>query len=72
MQVSCTSPKTRSRSKSIKLTQIDKEVIPVQFCTSYNKCTKHVGSKTKYKFQKIRRTVLALLSTLFKKDMSFF
>ena len=35
MQVSCTSPKTRSRSRSIKRTQIDKEVIPVQFCKSY-------------------------------------
>ena len=28
--------KTRSRSRSIKLTQIDKEVIPVQFCKSYH------------------------------------
>ena len=26
--------KTRSRSRSIKLTQIDKEVIPLQFCKS--------------------------------------
>ena len=35
MQVSCTFPKTRSRSRFIKLTQIDKEIIPVQFCKNY-------------------------------------
>ena len=33
MQVSCSSTKTRSRF--IKLTQIVKEVIPVQLCKSY-------------------------------------
>ena len=35
MQVSCTSRKTKSRSRSIKLTQIVKEVIRVQFSKSY-------------------------------------